>query len=151
MQAQPIKDTIPDDIRIYHLALTFADYEVAKSAMFSLIVKNPSRIDYLDPLARIYFSMNAYPQCLAAAEFVLKSQPDNQQMLEITAICQRAMKNEKEALAVMKSCTPNLKAFIIYTRLPYCNIPCNATGECAKSIEAILADKDSANQKIQIS
>ena len=88
----------PDEIKIYHIALSFSDYEAAKNAIFSLIAKNPSRVDYLDSLARIYFSMNAYPQALAAADFVLKNQPDNQQMLELSAICQGAMKNDKAAL-----------------------------------------------------
>jgi tetratricopeptide (TPR) repeat protein len=151
VQAQPIKDTLPDDIKIYHLALTFADYEVAKNAMFSLIVKNPSRIDYLDSLARIYFSMNAYPQCLAAAEFVLKSQPDNQQMLEISAICQNAMKNEKEALEIYEKLYAKSKNVYHLYQIAVLQYSLQRTGECAKSIEAILADKDAADQKIQIS
>src|SRR6266536_2762030 len=65
-----VKDSVPLEYSIYHTALLFADYEVAKSAIFSLIAKYPQHIDYVDSLARIYFSMNAYPQCVAAANFV---------------------------------------------------------------------------------
>ncbi|MEP7168191.1 MAG: hypothetical protein ABI855_02360 [Bacteroidota bacterium] len=151
MQAQPVKDSIPDEIKIYHLALSFADYEVAKNAIFSLIAKNPNRIDYLDSLARLYFSMNAYPQALAASDFVLKSQPDNQQMLELSAICHSAMKNEKEALSTYEKLYAKTKSVYHLYQIAVLQYSLQRTGECSTSIETILADKDAATQKIQIS
>ena len=150
-QPQSMKDSIPDEVKIYHIALSFADYEVAKNAMFSLIVKNPSRIDYLDSLARIYFSMNAYPQCLAAAEFVLKAQPDNQQMMELSAICQNAMKNEKEALEMYDKLYAKSKSVYHLYQIAVLQYSLQRNGECKTSIETILADKDAPNQKMQIS
>lgn len=151
MQALPVKDTIPDEIKTYRLALSFADYEVAKNSMFSLIAKNPNRIDYLDSLSRLYFSMNAYPQALAAAGFVLKSQPDNQQMLELSAICQSAMKNEKEALSTYEKLYAKTKSVYHLYQIAVLQYSLQRTGECSTSIETILADKDAATQKIQIS
>jgi tetratricopeptide (TPR) repeat protein len=145
------KDTIPDEVKIYQMALSFSDYEVAKNAMFSLIAKNPSRIDYLDSLARIYFSMNAYPQALAAAEIVLKNQPDNMQMLELTAICQGAMKNEKEALASYEKLYAKSKSIYHLYQIAVLQYSLQRYGECGTSVETIIADKNSATEKIQIS
>lgn len=150
-QVQPAKDTIPDEMKTYHLAISFADYEVAKNCIFSLIAKNPTRIDYLDSLARIYFAMNAYPQALAASDFVLKNQPDNQQMLELSAICQNAMKNEKEALATYEKLYSKTKSVYHLYQIAVLQYSLQRNGECSKSIETILADKNSATEKIQIS
>jgi tetratricopeptide (TPR) repeat protein len=151
MQAQVAKDSIPDEIKVYHMATSFADYDVAKHAIFTLIARNPDRIDYLDSLARIYFSMNAYPQALAAADFVLKSQPDNLQMLELSAICQNAMKNEKEALTLYEKLYGKTKSVYHLYQIAVLQYSLQRNGECNKTIETILADKDALTQKIQIS
>ena len=149
-QAPVVKDTIPDEVKVYHIALSFSDYDAAKNAMFSLIAKNPTRVDYLDSLARIYFSMNAYPQALAAADFVLKNQPENMQMLELTAICQNAMKNEKEALASYEKLYAKTKTIYHLYQVAVLQYSLQRYGECAKSTDAIIADKNASTEKIQI-
>ncbi|MEO5569949.1 MAG: hypothetical protein ABIT08_11950 [Bacteroidia bacterium] len=151
MQAQPVKDTIPDEVKIYNLAASFTDFDVAKHAMFSLIAKYPSRVDYVDSLARIYYSMNAYPQCLTAADFVLRSQPDNQQMMELSAICQGAMKNDKEALAIYERLFAKTKSIFHLYQVAVLQYSLQRNAECSASVETILADKDAATQKVQIS
>ena len=150
-QVQPVKDSIPDELKIYHLAISFADYEVAKNAMFSLLAKNPTRIDYLDSIARIYFAMGAYPQALAASGFVLKSQPDNQQMMELSAICNNAMKNEKEALETYEKLYAKTKSVYHLYQIAVLQYSLQRNGECSKNIETILADKNALTEKIQIS
>lgn len=151
IQAQPVEDSIPDELKVYHLAISFADYEVAKNSMFTLIAKYPARVDYLDSLARIYFAMGAYPQALAAADFVLKSQPDNQQILELSAICQNAMKNEKEALSTYEKLYGKTNSVYHLYQIAVLQYSLQRTGECSKSIETIIADKDAVTEKIRIS
>lgn len=151
VQVQPVKDTLPDELKVYHLAISFSDYEVAKNSMFSLIAKYPSRIDYLDSLARIYFAMGAYPQALGAADIVLKSQPDNQQILELSAICQNAMKNEKEALSIYEKLYGKTNSVYHLYQIAVLQYSLQRNGECSKSIETILADKNAMTEKIQIS
>src|SRR5260221_12692300 len=55
-------------LQIYNKALSFGDYEVAKNALYRLMVSNPDRIDYLDSLVTLYFSIGAMPQCILSGK-----------------------------------------------------------------------------------
>ena len=149
--AAPVKDTVPEEIKVYRLALSFSDYGVAKQAIYDLIAKYPERIDYMDTLAALYFSMEAYPQCLAAAGIVLKVQPENMQMMELFAVCQNAMKNPKEALEMYEKIYAKSKSLYHLYEIAVLQYTLQRYGECNGSIEKIIADKDATTQKLHIS
>lgn len=151
LKPEQVKDSLPLEVKIYTNALLFADYEVAKYAMYNLITKYPERTDYMDSLSRIYFSMGAYPQSLAAANIVLAKQPDNLQLLELTAICQNALKNSKEALSLYEKLYEKTKNIYHLYQVAVLQYSLQRYGECSGSIDKILADKEAANEKIQLS
>ncbi len=149
--AEPVTDTMPVEIKVYHTALLFADYDVAKNALFSLISKYPQRLDYLDSLARVYFSMGAYPQSNAAANIVLAKQPENLQLMELSAICLNAMKNDKEALALYEKLYGKTNSMYHLYQIAILQYQLKRYGECTTSIDNLLKSQDALTQKIQIS
>lgn len=149
--AEPIADTIPVEIKVYQTALLFADYEVAKNALFTLISKYPQRIDYLDSLARVYFSMGAYPQSNAAANIVLAKQPENLALMELSAICLNAMKNDKESLAMYEKLYGKTNSIYHLYQIAILQYQLKRYGECVASIDSLLKNQNALTQKIQIS
>lgn len=151
VKAAPAEDTLPLELKVYANAILFADYDVAKNALFTLITKYPQRIDFLDSLARVYFSMGAYPQCNAAANVVLAKQPDNLPLMELSAVCQNAMKNQKEALALYEKLYSKTNSLYHLYQIAVLQYQLQRYGECSSSIDSMLVNKDAMTQKIQLS
>ncbi|MEO8150128.1 MAG: tetratricopeptide repeat protein [Bacteroidia bacterium] len=145
-----VKDTIPEEVKIYNRAMLFGDYLVAKNALFGLITKNPDRLDYIDSLARIYFALGAYPQSLLAAKIVLDKTPANLEMLELSAISQDALGNKKEALEAYEKLYPQTKNLNHAYQIAVLQFSLQRYGECNTTTEKILADGEAAKQKISI-
>lgn len=141
-------DTLPLEIKIYNRAMMFGDYIVAKDAMFSLIAKNPERIDYIDSIARIYYGLGAYPQSLLASKIVLDKSPDNLEMLELSAISQDALGNKKEALESYEKLYPQTKNLHHLYQIAVLQFSLQRYGECGASTDKILTDPEASKQKV---
>jgi tetratricopeptide (TPR) repeat protein len=144
------KDTVPVEIKVYQRAVLFSDYDVAKNALYSLITKYPDRLDYLDSLARLYFSINAFPQAILASQIVLEKQPDNMALIELTAVSYNSMGQPKEALenyekvyAVSKNIQHAYQLAVLqYTMKRY--------GECETMIKTILENPKSKEETLSL-
>lgn len=143
-------DTMPHSLKVYNRAMLFGDYQVAKSALFSLIVDNPERLDYIDSLSRIYFGLGAYPQSLLAAKIVLEKQPKNLEMLELSAISQDALGNKKEALEAYEQLYPLTKNLNHAYQIAVLQYSLQRYGECTTTTDNILSDENAGKQKIGI-
>lgn len=144
------KDTLPLEVKIYERAVLFNDFEVAKNALYTLITRYPERLDYLDSLARIYFTIGAYPQAILAAQIVLEKQPQNMALVELTAVSYSSMGQPKEALENYEkvyAATKNIQhayqlAVLQYTMKRY--------GECEGMVKSILDNPKSKEEILSI-
>lgn len=145
------KDTLPPELKTYSNAIYFGDYDVAKNAIYNLISKYPKRIDYLDTLARIYFTMGAYNQSLAAANIVLINQPENYQLMELAAVSQNALNNNKEALALYEKLYTHSKSLDHLYQVAVQQYALKRFGECEANGDKIIADPESSKKTISFS
>lgn len=145
------KDTTPDEIKVYRSAILFGDYEVARTAMFSLLAKYPSRIDFLDTLARIYFSTGAYSQALLAANIYLDKDPSNLQLMELSAVCHGALNNSKESLEMYEKLYAKTNSIFHAYQIGVLQYSLKRYGECEATVGRLLNDPQAAKEKIQIS
>ncbi len=144
------RDTIPLDIKIYKTAILFGDYEVARNAVFALITKYPARIDYLDTLARIYFSTGAYSQALLSANIYLERDPQSIPMMELSAICQGAINNHKESLEMYEKLYAKTKSIYHAYQIAVLQYTLKRLGECEITVNQVISDPKSAGDKINI-
>ena len=145
------KDTIPLELKIYQNAILFGDYEVARTAVFGLLTRYPNRIDYLDTLVRIYFSSGAYSQALLAASIYLERDPGNMQLMELSAICQGALNNNKESLDIYEKIYARSKSIYHAYQIAVLQYTLKRLGECETTVNVIINDPQAVKEKIRIS
>lgn len=140
-----------DEEKVYIKAISYGDYQVAKNALYELIIKHPEKTNYLDSLAHIYFSMNAYQQAQMITEDFLKTNPNDLRMLELCAITLQSLGNVKEALEVYEKVYRQSPELFYLYQMAVLQYSLKRYGECDLSIKRIVNDSTSYNQKVTIS
>tara|TARA_R110002012_G_scaffold252147_1_gene430687 strand:+ start:520013 stop:520708 length:696 start_codon:yes stop_codon:yes gene_type:complete len=69
----------------YNASIRFNDFQVAKNAVYDLMVLEPNNHSYLDSLAYIYFEFSQYASAALVSRESLKRNPNNQLVLQIGA------------------------------------------------------------------
>src|SRR6218665_1883192 len=72
--------------RKYAMGVQFSDYDVAKDALYDVIAENPENDSLIFDLAYYYFQSQKYPPAVLIAESMLKRNPKNLAVLEISAL-----------------------------------------------------------------
>lgn len=144
------KDTIPLELKVYRNAILFGDFEVARGAIFGLLSKYPARIDYLDTLARIYFSTGAYSQALLAATIYLEKDPENTALMELCAICQGSLNNQKESLDLYEKLYKKTKSIFHAYQIGVLQFTLKRFGECEVTVNSVINDPTASKEKIRI-
>src|SRR5436190_319124 len=88
------------DLDLYRKAVSFGDYDVAKSALFNLLIRYPDSLNYLDSLVTLYFSLGQMPQCILAGNQFLQHDTTNLSVMEMVALSYTQLNKNKEALEV---------------------------------------------------
>lgn len=136
---------------VYETSLKYNDLSVATQASYALIALEPGNMNRLDTLARIYFQRSAFAQAIMVARDVLASQPENKEMLEITAFSKQSLGASKEALddyeALYKLSGDPYHLYEIAT-LQY---TMRRFGECEANITRLLAMPEIADKTMTIS
>lgn len=145
-----VSDSVPYYARLYQNAMIFGDYLVAKDAMFNMLTINPTRIDYIDSLARLYYALGSMQQSLLSAKLVLEKQPDNADMNELSAICYDALGSKKEALDTYESLYKKSKSIYHLYQIAILQFTLQRWGECTASCETVLKDPAAAEKKVTI-
>lgn len=145
-----IKDTTPVELKIYKNAILFGDFEVARTAVFGLLSKSPDRIDYLDTLARLYFSTGAYSQALLASSIYLEREPNNIALMELSAICHGSLNNNKESLEMYEKLYSKTKNIYHAYQIAVLQYSLKRFGECETTINQVINDPEVSKEKIRI-
>lgn len=144
------RDTVPMEVKMYKNAMLFGDYEVARNAVFALLTQFPNRIDYLDTLARIYFSTGAYSQALLASKIYLERDPQSVQMMELSAICEGAINNNKESLDMYEKLYAKTKSIYHAYQIAVLQYSLKRFGECETTVATVINDPQASKEKINI-
>lgn len=125
----------------YSLAAQWSDYEVAKDALYDLIVENQGNDSIIYDLAIYYYSNQKYPSAVLVSQELLKRNPKNTSALEIAAVgyenlgvYDRALQSY-ESLYLLQS-NPN----VLY-KMAFLQLRLKRYKESATSADILLADK----------
>ncbi|MCX6291378.1 MAG: hypothetical protein NT126_06390 [Bacteroidetes bacterium] len=139
------------DIDLYNRAIQYGDYDVAKHALYTLMIRNPDRTGYLDSLVALYYNLNAYPQCVLTGNAYLEKDTSNLDVMEMVAISNVAMKRNKEALALYEKMYLKTGKIYYAYHLAVQQYVLKRIGECNQMIDIVLNDPQSAKENIPIS
>lgn len=89
--------------RKYAMAVQWSDYDVAKDALYDVIAENPGNDSLIFDLAYYYFQSQKYPPAVLIAEGMLKRNPKNLAVLEISALGLEQMGATEKALERFES------------------------------------------------
>ncbi len=82
----------------YAQGMKYGDPGVTINSLYILIVKHPENIGYKDSLARIYFQLGSYNQCLRVCDDIYKSRPDDTTTLRMMAMSHQSLGHFTEAI-----------------------------------------------------
>jgi tetratricopeptide (TPR) repeat protein len=153
-QAQPVKDTLPSVspltkhfARKYATALQWNDYEVAKDALYDLIIENPTNDSLIFDLAVYYYQNQKSASAMLVSNELLARNPKNSGALEISAggyealgVTDKALQNYETLYLLSDNITTLYKmAFLQYQMKRY--------KESATSADILLKRKDIETMK----
>jgi tetratricopeptide (TPR) repeat protein len=140
------------EVDIYNRALRYGDYAAAKSAVYSLLQKHPENKGYLDSLARIYFTLGAYGQCiLVASDFLQGADSDNVTMMEMVAISQSSLNRYKESLEMWDRLWKKTGSDQYAYQVAVNQYMLKRYGECGQTIDIILKDPAADKETVSLS
>jgi len=150
LKAEPVKkDTLPrinpltqHFARKYAAALQWNDYEVAKDALYDLIIENPGNDSIIFDLAVYYFQNQKSASAVLVANELLKRNPKNAGALEVAA-------GGYEALGVLDKSIQSYESLYLLTdnitalyKMAFLQYQMKRFKESAASAEILLARKD---------
>ena len=148
--AEKNKTTADFDIELYRKAVNFGDYEVAKNALFNLVVRYPDSLNYLDSLVTMYFSLGQLSQCIFAGNHYLQRDTANMSVMEMVALSYSQLSRNKESLDLYEKMFRRTGNIYYAYQTAVQQFYLKRIGECNQMIDIILNDPKSATEKIAI-
>jgi tetratricopeptide (TPR) repeat protein len=155
-QQQPPADTIPTAgdiltdhfLRKYAAATRWSDPDVAKDALYDVIIENPGNDSLIYSLAFYYYDQQKYASSFLIANDLLQRRPKDESYLEMAALSAQQLGANERALQNFESLylinndvrTLYQVAFLQYTMKRY--------AECATSIGILLGKPEVTTEKV---
>jgi tetratricopeptide (TPR) repeat protein len=141
----------PDfDLDLYRKAISFGDYDIAKAALFNLVVRHPDSLNYLDSLVTLYFSLGQLPQCIYAGNQYLLHDSANLSVMEMVALSYSQLNKNKESLEIYEKMFRQTGNIYYAYQTAVQQFYLKRIGECNQMIEIIVKDPKSSTEKIAI-
>lgn len=138
------------DLQLYNKAISFGDYEVARIALFNMIIKHPDSLNFLDSLVTMYFSLGQMPQCIFAGNQYLLRDTNNLSVMEMVALSYSQLSKNKEALAIYEKMFQKTGNIYYAYQTAVQQYYLKRIGECNQMIDIIINDPKSTTDKIAI-
>jgi tetratricopeptide (TPR) repeat protein len=138
------------DEAVYAKAISFGDYEVARVALFKMVVRYPDSLNYLDSLVTLYFSLGQMPQCILAGLQYIQRDTNNLSVMEMVALSYGQLSKNKEALEMYERMYRKTGNIYYAYQTAVQQFYLKRIGECNQMIDLILADPKAATEKITI-
>ena len=139
------------DSQLYSKAIAFGDYEVAKTALFNMLVRHPDSLNYLDSLVTLYFSLGQMPQCIFAGLQYLQRDSTDLTIMEMVALSYSQLGKNKESLDMYEKMYGQTGNIYYAYQTAVQQYYLKRIGECNQMIDLIVNNPKSATEKIAIS
>lgn len=135
-------------IKKYQVAIQWSDYEVAKDALYDLIIENPQNDSLISDLAYFYFENEKYVQAVLVSQQLLARNPKNAVALEMSAVGYEVMGVKDRSLQSFESLYLLTNNFNYLYKMSFLQFDLKRYAECITSVDILLANKDVETAKV---
>ncbi|MBL7859512.1 MAG: hypothetical protein JNJ65_00025 [Cyclobacteriaceae bacterium] len=135
-------------IKKYQVAIQWSDYEVAKDALYDLIIENPQNDSLISDLAYFYFENEKYVQAVLVSQQLLARNPKNAVALEMSAVGYEVMGVKDRSLQSFESLYLLTNNFNYLYKMAFLQFDLKRYAECITSVDILLANKDVEAAKV---
>lgn len=132
----------------YVTALRWNDYEVAKDALYDLIMENPQNDSLIFNLAYYYYENQNYASSVLVSQQLLARNPKNTGALEISAVGYEYMGVPDRSLQNYESLYLLTNKITILYKMAFLQHNLKRYAECLTSIDILLTHKDLDGTKV---
>lgn len=154
-EAAPAKDSVPAlDLLTRHyamkytLAMKWNDPEVAKDALYDLIVENQANDSIIYELAVYYYQNQKYPSSVLVSQELLKRNPKNTAALEIAAVGYESLGVPDRSLQFYESLYLLQNNPAVLYKMAFLQYRLKRFKECGTSVDILMADKTTETLKV---
>jgi tetratricopeptide (TPR) repeat protein len=132
----------------YSLALKWNDPEVAKDALYDLIVENQGNDSIIYELAVYYYQNQKYPSSVLVSQELLKRDPKNTAALEIAAVGYESLGVPDRSLQYYESLYLLQSNPAVLYKMAFLQYRLKRWKESQTSTEILMADKNTETLKV---
>lgn len=152
--AQPAQQTQQANAFINHymvkfnVAMRFNDPDVARDALYDLMVANPSNDSLLLNLAFIYYENQKYPSAILVSQELLARNAKNATVLELAAASYEALNIYDKALQHYESLYLQTNAYPALYKMAFLQFDLKRFKECSATSDILLSKKEADELKV---
>lgn len=135
----------------YVTAIQWNDFDVAKDALYDLIIENPQNDSLIFNLAYFYYENQKYPSSILVCQQLLAKNPKNTGALEVAAIGYEMMRIPDRALQSYESLYLITNDINALYKMAFLQYELKRLNEALATIETLLAKKEVETSKLVFS
>jgi len=136
---------------MYRNGIRYGDYRLSISAMQSLYALHPDSIKYLDTLSIMYSETQEYASCILSGDQVLRSRPDDIEVIEAVAISNQHIGRYEEALRLFKAEYDKNSSIYANYQIAVLQYSLQKPGDAQATLDRLMTDKRALTDKIGFS
>lgn len=150
--AQDVKETpaYKNEKAVYEMGLKFGDVNIARSALYNLMVLDPKDISLLDSLAFMYYDYQRYTSCILVCLDLLKRNPNHLPALEMSAISYENLGLKDKALENYESIYLKENSMFTLYKVAALQLELSRYVESMTNVDILLKNKETQDAKISM-
>lgn len=134
----------------YQLGLKYGDVNVARNAIYGMLVMDPQNLSLLDSLAYLYFDYQRHTSCILVCMDLLKINPDHLAALEMSAISYENLGLKDKALDNYESIYLKQNNVFTLYKIASLQLDLGRYVESMTNVDIMLKNKEVQEAKITI-
>lgn len=139
--------------KIYNLSISYHDYGTAENAVYqelALDLDTTKTLSYKDTLFNLYYNSGQFVQAVTLGKEIITKQPYNLIEMEMLGDAEKNINNFEDALGYYQTIYSKLHDLFHLYKIALLQFNLSRMSECNQTLDQIIADTGSVNQKIQI-
>jgi tetratricopeptide (TPR) repeat protein len=145
---QQMNPLISHNLVKFNAAMRFGDTDVAKSALYDLIVLNPANDSLFLNLAFMYYENQKYTSAILVSQELLARNPKNPTALEVAASSYEALNIYDKALQHYESLYLQTNAYPALYKMAFLQYDLKRFKECSATSDILLSKKEADELKV---
>ena len=132
----------------FNAAMRFNDQDIAKGALYDLIVENPGNDSLFLDLAMMYYEAQNYPSTILVSQELLARNKNNPTALEMAATSFEALNIYDKALQNYEALYLQTDAFLALYKMAFLQYNLKRYTECSATSDILLTKKEADEMKV---